>query len=63
MNDQKKEKEQSDSDWMREQRTESEHRRWFLKRIRGLSGWVIAAAWLFVDGIEKWDKFILWVKR
>lgn len=59
----KDQKELSNEDWISAQRKESEHRKWLLWRIRGAGGWVIAALWLFFDGIEKLEKFKIWMSK
>jgi hypothetical protein len=58
-----KEKETSDSEWVRLQRLEDDRRRWLLGRLRSVGGWVIGAFTALWAGIDALLKLMDWVKK
>ena len=60
----------SDSDWLKLQRLENDHRRWFWTRVKAFGGW-IAGAGTFVGavtgglwaGIDAFQKLAEWLAR
>jgi hypothetical protein len=57
------EDEQSDSEWLRLQRLESDRRRWLWSRLKSLAGWVGGALTFLWAGIDAAGKLIDWVVR
>jgi hypothetical protein len=59
----KKEKEPSDSDWVRLQRLEESHKAYFWARIRRIGGWIVGSATTAWAGFDAFTKFMDWMTK
>lgn len=55
--------EQSDSEWLRLQRLESDRRAWLWSRVKSLAGWIGGAITFLWAGIDAISKLIEWAIR
>jgi hypothetical protein len=56
------EEKQTDSEWLREQRLESDRRAWAWQRLKSLGGWTVGALTALWAGIDAIHKFLEWIK-
>lgn len=61
MSDEKQQ--QSDSDWVRLQRLESDRRAWLWSRLKSLGGWTVGSLTALWAGIDAVNKFVEWVTK
>jgi hypothetical protein len=57
------EDEQSDSEWLRLQRLESDRRAWLWQRVKSLGGWIAGAVAFLSLGIDAINRLMEWVTR
>ena len=60
MNEQDK---QTDSEWLRLQRLESDRRSWAWQRLKSLAGWTVGVFTALWAGIDAFQKLVDWVVR
>ena len=54
---------QTDSEWLREQRLESDRRAWLWQRLKSGAGWIAGTLTFIWAGIDALEKLAEWVAR